>query len=1373
LGQSIKFTLVIDDKGSLTLKKVKGSADRLGKQVKKTDKKVKSFSTSLSQMTKVTTGLLGPISAAIGIGGLVGLSSSLLKTGAHFEQTMATVKGVSRATQKEFESLTNIAKKMGEQTEWSATQSGEALQFLSMAGFKAKDSVAALPGVLDLATAGGLDLGRAADIASNALTAMQMPVSDLSKINDTFIATITRSNVNMEMMAESFKYAAPKAKAYGYEIENLSAMIGILGNAGIQGSMAGTQLAFAMGKVTKVFTELGMSGSGKDLIDALEAVNKAGWDTDKVMQIFGERGGRAVLVMKEMIPQYRELAESIRGSEGAAKRLADQMRGTTLGAFKELMSVIESVKIDAFEQETGELNQAIKELTGVVRDNREEWIELGGVLVSITTGFLKVGAATGSFFGGLIKKDIDDFRALGIFSSKVLGDMGATKDNLKAAYQLVENLEVMSPEKAFVTTKFTGLTTQLEKINKQLDVVESRESTFFDRFFTKEITNQQEKLKKQQTEINEKLAKYREQLWDIADAELELRLQREKDNANLERINKMTKATKELGSIITKNLNLRSKLLDLQEKAGAGTKEQERIKNLEDEFKVEYDIVQNQIERIKNKKELTDLDDKKIKILSERLKLLQDVKDEEIKLIQVKIDRKAAQEQKKIDEERKKALQEEKKLAADLANAYKDIYSDLKISSDKYYSYQGKLLKEQYKKYKEFVTDKNLLDIWYQNEKKKLLKEEIKDSDDFFAGMAVGFDDILQDQITWGEAGYEIVKQLSASSSDAMGEFFDFTKDGFGDVDSFLKKVGKDMVSTWSNILARMVSEWAMSGIANLAVNVGFSGFGGPGFDGMGIWEAPARGGGFGIPSFGGGGLLNKPIFGGPVGGGQAILDPNTGQVIGYTPGGGMTIGEGLGWAGTAYNVYSGVSGVFSGNEQEQWAGGGQLVGTGIGYYFGGPIGGAIGGEIGKFAGSFLGDLFGAGEGAGMGAVAEISTPVWGQLPGLEVEEFVQAPGAGSMVPAETLNTIGDIIDLQYQAVFDSVDKLISVLGEQQKAGIEGALEGIEIPMKWEGLTSVTPGQTVTTYDQDKVNAWLNAIIDPNISAEEKTRAWEEAFTPSVESVQGTSQIWVTRENVSAFEESIAKIPEEIMEIVLPILLEETGKATLEEFNYYLAQIEAASQASALTIRDAFIGTVETGDWAGFEKKLKDSIFNSVSEGMITAVMQSEIISKALAPVYMEINQAFEDLAVGGTMTAFQETTSLQFAAINETITQLKPLFDVISDSLGILRTDLYGVVQPESSEDYYQILPPRASGGPVYSGKDYLIGEEGPEILRMGNQSGIVIPNDQINQTNSGGQEIIVHNHLYINGEEIGNVVARELEYNTELIEAGRRIFS
>jgi len=326
---------------------------------------------------KVTASLLSMKTAFLGMGlGIV--IRDIVKTGAKFEQTMATVKGVTRATEQQFKALTAEARLMGETTMWTASESAEGLKFLGMAGFGVVKSIKALPGVLDLATSSGIGLGEAADIASNALTAMRLPVEELNRVNDTFAATITTSNVDTRMLAESFKYSAPLAAAYGYQIETLAALIGELGNAGIQGTMAGTQLAMSMQAVSKEFKYFNEQGVDtakytKDLVGALKLLEDQSASADQVMNIFSQRAGRAMLALlgvgTEAIDKY---IAKIKDMKGANKDLADVMRSTTIGRWKTFKSVLESIKIDIFNDQMGGLNSTIESMTEYLKAHRDE-----------------------------------------------------------------------------------------------------------------------------------------------------------------------------------------------------------------------------------------------------------------------------------------------------------------------------------------------------------------------------------------------------------------------------------------------------------------------------------------------------------------------------------------------------------------------------------------------------------------------------------------------------------------------------------------------------------------------------------------------------------------------------------------------------------------------------------------------------------------------------------------------------------------------------------------------------------------------------------------------------------------------------------------
>lgn len=173
---------------------------------------------------------------------LVGLGTMAVMAGANFQTSMLKVQAVSGATGAEFDQLSALAKEMGSTTQFSASESADALGFLAMAGFDTNEMMSALPGVLNLAAAGSLDLASAADIASNVLSGYGLEVDQLGRVNDVMAKTASSANVDIAMMGETMKYAAPVAAAAGVEFEETAAMAGLMGNAGIQASQAGTAL---------------------------------------------------------------------------------------------------------------------------------------------------------------------------------------------------------------------------------------------------------------------------------------------------------------------------------------------------------------------------------------------------------------------------------------------------------------------------------------------------------------------------------------------------------------------------------------------------------------------------------------------------------------------------------------------------------------------------------------------------------------------------------------------------------------------------------------------------------------------------------------------------------------------------------------------------------------------------------------------------------------------------------------------------------------------------------------------------------------------------------------------------------------------------
>ena len=337
-------------------------------------------------------GLLGPFTGALAaagaaIGGLL-LIKKVTEIGAEFEQQIETAGAVMRATAGEMDNLSSTAKMLGETTEFTAAQAAEGLRFLGMAGFSVTEAIGALPGVLDLATAAQLDLGRSADIASNILSSFALEVNELGRVNDVMVGTFTRSNTNMEQLAEAMKYSSAVANSFGYEIEELSGLIGKLGDRGVQGSMAGTQLAFAMQKSAKVAQEMGLESA--NLLDVLDAMTAQGAEATDFLKAFGQRGGRAALILKDITGEVRDFQKELKLTDGEAKRLADTMRSTLQGRFKELQSAIQSLAIDGFEGFKKDLKVFVTDITAFVRENKDQIVDFITIVGQATISMVKV-----------------------------------------------------------------------------------------------------------------------------------------------------------------------------------------------------------------------------------------------------------------------------------------------------------------------------------------------------------------------------------------------------------------------------------------------------------------------------------------------------------------------------------------------------------------------------------------------------------------------------------------------------------------------------------------------------------------------------------------------------------------------------------------------------------------------------------------------------------------------------------------------------------------------------------------------------------------------------------------------------------------------
>ena len=316
---------------------------------------------------------------------------------------MNRVEAVSGATESQMASLTAQAKELGSTTQFSASQAAQGMGFLAQAGFDVVEVLAAMPDTLNLAAAGQIDLAAAADIASNVLSGFGFAADEMSRVADVMALTAASSNTSIEMMGTSFAYVGPVAAAAGQDFEMMAAMIGKLGDAGIQASSAGTALWGIIARFAKpgkeaaaVFERIGLavndaSGQMRPLNDIMRDVGEASLSTGDQVAVFGKLAVAAGAVLSGVTEETAALAAELKNAGGAAERMAEtQMKGLK-GSFITLKSAVEGLLIAMGEKLAPLFTWLIERLTSMVR-----WMtNLPGPVKAVAAGLGVLLAALG------------------------------------------------------------------------------------------------------------------------------------------------------------------------------------------------------------------------------------------------------------------------------------------------------------------------------------------------------------------------------------------------------------------------------------------------------------------------------------------------------------------------------------------------------------------------------------------------------------------------------------------------------------------------------------------------------------------------------------------------------------------------------------------------------------------------------------------------------------------------------------------------------------------------------------------------------------------------------------------------------------------
>jgi len=330
-----------------------------------------------AQKTKSAVALLGRAMVGLGAGIGLGIAVNTLR---EFSQEMSTVKAITGATDAQFKALRDSAKDLGANTRFSATQAAEGMSFLARAGFDTNQVLGSIEGTLKLAQAGALDLGTAADIASNVLTGFRINVNETGRVVDVLAAAANSSNTNVQQLGDGMKYVAPVAAGLGVSLEETTAAVGALSDAGLQATRAGTGLRRILSELEspsknseKILKKLGVSTdqvkiSQVGLTEALKTLQKAGVDTGLALEIFGDRGGPAFEVLASSIPKVEKLNEKFLQAKGTVDEMSAVMDDNLNGALLSVRSAIEAV-ILAFGELGAEsfLTQFFRDLADSIR----------------------------------------------------------------------------------------------------------------------------------------------------------------------------------------------------------------------------------------------------------------------------------------------------------------------------------------------------------------------------------------------------------------------------------------------------------------------------------------------------------------------------------------------------------------------------------------------------------------------------------------------------------------------------------------------------------------------------------------------------------------------------------------------------------------------------------------------------------------------------------------------------------------------------------------------------------------------------------------------------------------------------------------------
>lgn len=443
--------------------------------------------------------------------GITGFAKDSIRAFSEFEKQIDRVGALTGATVEQLDRLSKQARELGATTAFSASEAAQAQQFLAQAGFNVDEIYSALPSTLELAAAGQLDLAKAADIASNVLSGLGLPVEDLGRVNDVLAKTANTANTNISQLGNAFAKVAPVAASAGVTLEETAAAIGILGNSGIQGGAAGTALRNILislqapsGAAAESLARLGIQtqdAEGKfiGLTNILDQFAKVDATPKDFKNLFGKQGIAAFnILLNEGSEGFAAYSKELENAGGTAADVANKQLDNLAGDFVRVQSATEGLQIALGDLASGPLREVVggfAELLGALTNaisgqdltaKQSETVKntltlLGQVLVVVAAAYLTLSARGQLFIKslqaqlsqirnttGAVNKLGVAFRGLG----RIVAGLGIGIA-ISALIEVIDNLRKSLDATADITADFESAqakaTVQAQKETEQLN----------------------------------------------------------------------------------------------------------------------------------------------------------------------------------------------------------------------------------------------------------------------------------------------------------------------------------------------------------------------------------------------------------------------------------------------------------------------------------------------------------------------------------------------------------------------------------------------------------------------------------------------------------------------------------------------------------------------------------------------------------------------------------------------------------------------------------------------------------------------------------------------------------------------------------------